>query len=87
MRNEEAGGDKSDVAVAGGDPVAITSKSLDARPARRRTLAFAVHLFTASGAVCGLLALLVLAVAIRFGLSLVLTPGDVYSMAVQGGAG
>jgi uncharacterized protein len=30
----------------------------------------------------GLLALLVLAVAIRFGLSLVLTPSDVYSMAV-----
>jgi uncharacterized membrane protein YfcA len=30
----------------------------------------------------GLLALLVLAVAIRFGLSLVLTPNDVYSMAV-----
>lgn len=58
MRNEEAGGGKSDVAVAGGDPVAITSKSLDARPARRRTLAFAVHLFTASGAVCGLLALM-----------------------------
>ena len=33
----------------------------------------------------GLLALLVLAVAIRFGLSLVLTPADVFSMAVQGG--
>ncbi|MCW5721513.1 MAG: sulfite exporter TauE/SafE family protein [Devosia sp.] len=32
----------------------------------------------------GLLALLVLAVAIRFGLSLVLTPGDVFSMAVTG---
>lgn len=31
----------------------------------------------------GLLALLVLAVAIRFGLSLVLTPGDVFSMAVS----
>ncbi|SFV36633.1 hypothetical protein SAMN05216456_2625 [Devosia crocina] len=30
----------------------------------------------------GLLALLILAVAIRFGLSLVMTPGDVYSMAV-----
>jgi uncharacterized membrane-anchored protein YitT (DUF2179 family) len=32
----------------------------------------------------GLLALLILAVAIRFGLSLILTPGDVYSMAVTG---
>ena len=32
----------------------------------------------------GLLALLVLAVAIRFGLSLVLSPSDVYSMAVTG---
>ncbi|MBF0679482.1 MAG: sulfite exporter TauE/SafE family protein [Devosia sp.] len=32
----------------------------------------------------GLLALLVLAVAIRFGLSLVLTPSDVFSMAVSG---
>jgi uncharacterized membrane protein YfcA len=31
----------------------------------------------------GLLALLVLAVAIRFGLSLVLTPSDVFSMAVR----
>lgn len=34
-----------------------------------------------------LLALLVLAVAIRFGLSLVLTPGDVWSMAVAGPGG
>jgi len=34
----------------------------------------------------GLLALLVLAVAIRFGLSLVLTPSDVFSMAVMGAA-
>jgi len=34
----------------------------------------------------GLLALLVLAVAIRFGLSLTLTPSDVFSMAVIGGA-
>jgi len=32
----------------------------------------------------GLLALLVLAVAIRFGLSLVLTPTDPFSMAVIG---
>ncbi|WDR07071.1 sulfite exporter TauE/SafE family protein [Devosia rhodophyticola] len=35
----------------------------------------------------GLLALLVLAVAIRFGLSLVLTPGDIFSMAVAGTGG
>lgn len=34
-----------------------------------------------------LLAILVLAVAIRFGISLVLTPGDVYSTAVIGAAG
>ncbi|MDB5473798.1 MAG: sulfite exporter TauE/SafE family protein [Devosia sp.] len=34
----------------------------------------------------GLLALLILAVAIRFGLSLVLTPADVFSTAVIGGA-
>jgi hypothetical protein len=34
----------------------------------------------------GLLALLILAVAIRFGLSLVLTPGDVFSTSVVGGA-
>ncbi|MCZ4344455.1 sulfite exporter TauE/SafE family protein [Devosia neptuniae] len=33
----------------------------------------------------GLLALLVLAVAIRFGVSLILTPADVFSMAVVGG--
>jgi hypothetical protein len=32
----------------------------------------------------GLLALLVLAVAIRFGLSLVLAPADTFSMAVLG---
>jgi uncharacterized membrane protein YfcA len=32
----------------------------------------------------GLLAILVLAVAIRFGLTLVLPPGDVFSMAVLG---
>ncbi len=43
--------------------MAISSKSLAdklmmERPKRRQTLAFAVHLFTASGAVCGLLALI-----------------------------
>jgi len=59
MRNEEeAGGDRSDPAVGGEDPLAITSKSLSERPASRRTLAFAVHIFTASGAVCGLMALM-----------------------------
>jgi len=34
-----------------------------------------------------LLAILVLAVAIRFGISLVMTPGDVYSTAVIGASG
>jgi hypothetical protein len=34
----------------------------------------------------GLLALLVLAIAIRFGLGLVLIPEDVFSMSVVGGA-
>ena len=43
--------------------MAISAKSLadrlmTERPNRRQTLAFAVHLFTASGAVCGLLALI-----------------------------
>lgn len=38
--------------------MAITSKSLSERPAGRRTIAFAVHIFTASGAVCGLMALM-----------------------------
>lgn len=43
--------------------MAISAKSLadklmTERPKRRQTLAFAVHLFTASGAVCGLLALI-----------------------------
>lgn len=37
--------------------MAVT-KSLGERPTRRQTLAFAVHLFTASGAVCGLMALM-----------------------------
>ncbi len=59
MRNvEEAGGNGMEPAVGGEDPVAITSKSLSERPAGRRTLAFAVHIFTASGAVCGLMALM-----------------------------
>lgn len=44
-------------AAAGGSPVTVT-KSLGERPTRRQTLAFAVHLFTASGAVCGLMALM-----------------------------
>lgn len=55
---EEAGGGPEGPAVGGGDPVAMTSKSLGERPAGRRTLAFAVHIFTASGAVCGLMALM-----------------------------
>jgi phosphatidylcholine synthase len=60
-KQEEAGG--SFPTVLGGDPVAATSKSIDGRPTRerptrRQTLAFAVHLFTASGAVCGLMALI-----------------------------
>lgn len=55
---EEAGGDPSGRAVGGDKPVAMTTKSLSAGPAGRRTLAFAVHIFTASGAVCGLMALM-----------------------------
>ncbi|MCS0496588.1 CDP-alcohol phosphatidyltransferase family protein [Ancylobacter mangrovi] len=38
--------------------MAVTTKSLGERPTRRHALAFAVHLFTASGAVCGLMALM-----------------------------
>lgn len=55
---EQAGGDPSGPAVVGEEPVAMTTKSLSPRPAGRRTLAFAVHIFTASGAVCGLMALM-----------------------------
>ncbi|MBB3773022.1 phosphatidylcholine synthase [Angulomicrobium tetraedrale] len=36
----------------------LVDKALAERPTRRQTVAFAVHLFTASGAVCGLLALI-----------------------------
>ncbi|QIB36395.1 phosphatidylcholine synthase [Ancylobacter pratisalsi] len=38
--------------------MAVTTKTLGERPTRRHALAFAVHLFTASGAVCGLMALM-----------------------------
>jgi len=54
LKEEDAGRTN---AAAGGSPVAVT-KSLGERPTRRQTLAFAVHLFTASGAVCGLMALM-----------------------------
>ena len=53
---EQAG--RSRVAALGEPPVAVSVKPFAEKPTGRQTLAFAVHVFTATGAVLGLLALI-----------------------------
>lgn len=56
VENEQSG--RAGPSALGEAQVAVSAKPFAERPTRRQTLAFAVHVFTATGAVLGLLALI-----------------------------